>query len=217
MNVPDIGHDHLFREFAPGPSRRGLLGGLIGGAFATLFRAGEPAEAKKRKKHKKRKKPKVRLDATCPGPGSSSVNGYSNDRYAQNFTPRRSGQLVEAGFFVSKEEGTTGDFVMQLLAVDQYGVPTSTVLASTIRPNASVPPGFGGQDWLTFAFDSPAKVTAGKSYALAIGRPGVDTFFQLRRDNSGLACGGQSYLSHVAEGGFEATQSYFPFTTSVRS
>jgi hypothetical protein len=216
MNVPDNGH--LFRDLAPGPSRRRLLGGLLGGAFPALLRAGEPAEAKKKgKKHKKRKKPKVRLDATCPGPGQSSVNGYSNDRYAQNFTPLRSGQLVEAAFIAYKEEGTTGDFVMQLLTVDQYGVPTSTVLASAMRPNASVPPGFGGKDWLIFTFDAPAKVTAGKTYALAIGRPGVDTFFTLRRDNSGLDCGGQSYLSHVAAGGFEATTAYFPFTTSVRS
>jgi hypothetical protein len=136
------------------------------------------------------------LDASCPGPPSSSGNTATDARRAQTFTAQTSGSLVRGEVEINKPAGfSLGDFVMQIVAVDAFGFPTNTVLASTTIPNASVP---SGDSRIAGDFAAPASVLAGERYALLITRPGGSDF--LIRDRSGNPCPGQEFLSLSLDG-----------------
>jgi hypothetical protein len=62
--------------------------------------------------------------------------------------------LYQIQFEITKRAGTTGDFVVELLAV-AGGVPTNTVLAAVTIPDASVP---NGDSTLTATFSGPPLV-----------------------------------------------------------
>jgi hypothetical protein len=115
--------------------------------------------------------PKKVLDANCPdGPTGNGFVVFSNFAFAQTFTAVKSGKLISAEALISRQSGGTGaDITMDILAVDASGAPTSTVLASTTVPGATVPV-TGQQTTITgnFAPASAATVVAGQKYALAL-------------------------------------------------
>jgi hypothetical protein len=108
------------------------------------------------------------LDANCPPPRDTTLGGSFGGRMAETFTAQASGALTTAQLDITKGPGTTGDYLLQILAVGPSGLPTNTVLASTSVPNASVP---NGDSFITGTFEAPATVTAGERYALMAARP----------------------------------------------
>jgi len=108
--------------------------------------------------------------ATCPGPRANYVtNGTAEDRFAQIFVPTLSGNLTRAEIDYREPAGKTGDYVIQILAVDGMGNPTETVLAQTTAPDLPD----GTVTTLNAVFSNPASVVAGQTYALALSRPGA--------------------------------------------
>jgi hypothetical protein len=197
--------DTLTRSLTAARSRRGALGGLLVGALGRLASSGtEDAIAKKckkirnkQKRKKCRKKAKSPLPPTpvltyqCPGPAESFVaSGVpATARLSQTFTAAQSGSLLEIQFQVIKGIGTTGDYVVQLLAA-AADVPTNTVLGQVTIPNASVPAGTAP---LTATFAGPPLV-AGTQYGAAVSRPGgTDLQFNTRTDND---CAGAAFTQN---------------------
>ena len=107
-------------------------------------------------------------DASC-GPGTFKNNLLANWKGAQTFTALNSGQLTSARLELGKASSTTGDFVFQIATVNDSGVPTQTVLASTTASDASVPIGLDTTP-VTASFASPASIVAGQQYALVVTR-----------------------------------------------
>jgi hypothetical protein len=113
-------------------------------------------------------------DATCaPRTGTLTTSAGGNTRMAHPFTVVNSGQLVTAQVGVTKNAGSTGDYVVQIVALDGSGTPTNTVLAAATIPNASVPT---GDQTLTAAFGPALNVVAGQQLAVLITRPGSAQF-----------------------------------------
>jgi hypothetical protein len=112
------------------------------------------------------------LDANCPDPDDGSVSFINppggNGRTAQTFTVINTGSLTSAQMEVIKAMGSTGDYILQIVAVDGSGVPTNTVLASATIPNDTVPT---GESTITGNFATPVAVTAGQQYAVLVTRP----------------------------------------------
>ncbi len=181
---------------------------------------GGEAEAKKhgkRKKNRNDKKAKTRADASCPGPSGDGVGlsiAFADVRLAQTFTAFRSGRLLQTALQIDKSEGSFGDYVLQLGAVDTFGVPTNEVLAATTVANGSVPV---GETLVPFTFAQPAAVVAGKQYALVLTRPGSDRLFW--RGHFGDSCGGRSFNSGNLTVPFKGASIDLDliFTTFVRS
>jgi hypothetical protein len=220
--------DRLTRTLATEASRRrfgGLLLALGLGSSAGLGLLGAAETAAKRKKHKKKHKnkgkPKVRPDAGCAGP-TTTFAGYGDDaRFAQTFSPLRSGKLTAARFPVSKDVGSTGDYVLHLAAVDGafVGFPTNTVLATATLPNSAVP---DGQSAPKFFFETPPTVAAGTIYALILARPGGSQMEALLTSDSGCHGGGAAFFSVTQSGAFSPIAGSFdfdhaPFQTFVAS
>lgn len=112
--------------------------------------------------------PETRLDATCTGPADpDNFFDVEGRRFVQAFTALSSGALVQAEMTITKVDGSTGDFILDLVATDGSGGPTLTALASAVLTNQQVAPGTAPR---TFVFGSPAQVVAGVSYALALDR-----------------------------------------------
>ena len=131
----------------------------------------------------------VVVDANCPGPVTGPVVSDVDNRWAENFTALHTGSLVRGETEIAKT-GATGDFVMQILATDDAGAPTNTVLASTTIPDASVPV---GNSRIVGTFATPANVVAGQRYAFMITRPGAQ--FTPRDANDNPCPDGAEYLS----------------------
>jgi hypothetical protein len=218
----------LLRAFSPLVSRRGLLAGVASGVFAASPFALDSDEAaakrngkrkRKRKNAKKNKNqppagPTVRADATCPGPSTSDPSAGGLARLAQTFTALASGPLVSAQLLISKDPGSTSDYILRLSPVDGAGVPTNDVLAATFVANGSVP---DGESLVTFAFANPAAVVAGTQYALVHARPGTDNFTWLVR--AGDACVGQRFVSNSPTAPFavDTNGNAYIYTTLVSS
>lgn len=212
----------LFRSLASAPSRRSalrFLAGLVLGSPLLLGRLGATAhdktakckklddKAKRKKCLKKAKKhrahhrkqsaqPTPVLAYKCPGPSAITEEAIGPDyRFAQTFTAAQSGSLLQIQFEVIKDVGSSGDWVVHLLAVGADGKPTNTALASVTIPNASVP---DGPSPLTASFSGPPLV-AGTPYAAAISRPGSSGF--LVKTRSGNACAGSAFQQQPAGSG----------------
>jgi hypothetical protein len=121
-------------------------------------------------------------DASCPGPTTSMT---AHGKLAQTFTAQRTGGIVSGQMFVSKTS-PEGDFLMEIFRADANG-PTGGAIGSTVVPDSSVPNGMSTAVNGTFAV--PAPVTAGGSYAIALGRTGGVIF----RDRSGNPCPGNEF------------------------
>jgi hypothetical protein len=113
------------------------------------------------------------LAATCSGPlAEYDADETANERLAQTFVPSLSGTLTRAEIHRFLEPaGKTGDYIVQILAVDGTGTPTDTVLAQTTV--AEVPE---GEATLNAVFATPTAVVADQTYALSLSRPGAGTF-----------------------------------------
>ena len=86
--------EDIARSLAGDSSRRGLLAALTASLLTCLPLAlNADAKKKKRRKNTKKSHPKIRTDASCPGPGSGG-SGNMGGRFAQTFTAKRSGDLV---------------------------------------------------------------------------------------------------------------------------
>jgi hypothetical protein len=132
------------------------------------------------------------LTYQCSGPREDEVVRISGpddqQRIAQSFTAAQSGSLYQIQFEITKRAGTTGDFVVELLAVAGR-VPTNTVLAAVTIPDASVP---NGDSTLTATFSGPPLV-AGTEYATALRRLGGDEYeIGLRHGND---CAGAAFVT----------------------
>ena len=142
------------------------------------------------------------LDANCPGPPSAASGLPSgNYRVAQNFTAQTTGSLVRGEIEITKSGSPGGNWVMQILATDDSLRPVNTVLASTTPiADATVP---AGDSRLAGVFASPARVEAGKWYALIVTRPGAAGFgIRYRADNP---CPGEQFFSDSQGGPFFTT------------
>lgn len=213
----------LLRSFS---SRRGILTLFVGlfGAMAPHLHnqdvgARKKGKRKKKRKHKnnKDKKPKTRVDAVCSrggGRGGILVLNAETSRIAQTFTAGGSGSLVRAELLIDKEAQTFGDYVVQLGTVDDFGVPTDEVLASTSVGNPAVP---DGESTVTFTFAKPASVTAGVQYALILARPGTTKFSW--SGSRGDPCAGRAFTSGDVGEPFRSVDSELDLTyaTFIRS
>jgi hypothetical protein len=133
------------------------------------------------------------LDAHCDGPREMSFAsmGGGTSRVAQTFRAGITGSLTAASVDVTKS-GTAGDYRLDVNEVDEAGVPTNNVLASTTISDASVPPGNSQPEGV---FEFPAQVTAGQQYALILTRPGSSGLgWGTRLEND---CPGGMYFSNT--------------------
>jgi hypothetical protein len=108
-------------------------------------------------------------DAACLVSSGTYYQPGSTTRMAETFTALHTGSLTRAQFSIYKENGSTGDYALDVRTLDGSGVPTEYVLASTTFSNNAVP---NGQYIISGTFSAPASVVAGQRYALAVSRPG---------------------------------------------
>jgi hypothetical protein len=128
----------------------------------------------------------------CPGPREDTVLRISGpddqERIAQSFTAGQSGSLHQIQFELIKEVGSTGNYVVELLAV-AGGVPTNIALAQVTLPNVSVS---NGPSMLTATFSGPSLV-AGTEYATALRRLGGNEYeIGVRNSND---CAGAAFVT----------------------
>jgi hypothetical protein len=114
-----------------------------------------------------RSTPVPTLTYQCPGPPEGLTASQPINRVAQTFTAAHCGSLQQIQFLVAKLTGTTGDFVVELLAT-AAGKPTNTVLAQVTVLDADVAE---GDNVLVTAVFSGPQLVAGTAYAAAISRP----------------------------------------------
>jgi hypothetical protein len=221
-----IGTELNRRGVGRGLAALGVLWGLGLGPRAEI----DEASAKKKRKHKskkrrrkrkskKRKKsqsaqtsgPEFKADAACSGETEGGFSAGGNSRFAQTFTALGSGPLERAEVLIREFEGTAGDYILRLSAVNAAGVPTNTVLATAIVPDGDVPV---GTSLVSFTFPTPFSVVAGVRYALVITRPGANTLEVNGYKND--TCAGGAFYSNNQTGAFsEFDLSDLTFTTSI--
>ena len=112
------------------------------------------------------------LAAECAPPRAGHLqNSTANDRFAMTFVPSQAGAITRAEIDYQEPPGHQFPLRVQILATDPgTGAPTDAVLAET-----SVADPLPGPTTLVALFPSPAAVTSGQSYALALSRPGAGT------------------------------------------
>lgn len=185
-----------FARFAPDRSRRGVLArsGLAAGGLAALLGSagiGAKKKGKKNKKNEKKSGPPA-LAYACAGPPESVGTYHNIVRVAQVFQATRGGALRRIEFLIDNEDSDSGDYVVQLLRVDN-GTPqhaATQILAATTIPEGAVPT---GETTLAATFAGP-RMESGTEYAAAIGRLGSPVrlgFFS----GTGNACAGQTFAS----------------------
>lgn len=179
-------------------TRRRMLGAGSAGvlaAFGGRLVTTESEAKKRKKKQKKTKATPLHLAFRCPGP--STFIGFCGDecRAAQVFRTTRGGRLSRIQIHIEKPAGSTGDYVVQLLRVDNTDTPLHApldILAATSIPDADVPT---GESQLTASFAGP-HLEAETDYAVAVGRVGS----QVRIGTvTGTTCGGQIFSAHGLE------------------
>jgi hypothetical protein len=190
-------------------SRRGFfaLATSTAGALAALPDPGGLAAKKKGKK--KKKKLSLKLAYECAGPPLNVGTFLTVTRVAQVFSAERGGTLRRIQFLVDNHEDDTGDYVVQLLRVDD-GTPLSAptqILAGLAIPEGDVPL---GESMLTANFNGP-RLEDGVEYAAAIGR--VTTHVRLGTfGGTGNVCAGETF---TAQGGAFAVSPGMDVVVSV--
>lgn len=187
------------RQHLASSSRRRIL---IFGSAELLglagFRPGTTeVEAKKRKKKRKKQKQSTPLQLAFRCSGPPTFIGFCGDecRAAQVFRTTRGGRLARIQIHIDKPADSTGDYVVQLLRVDNADAPLHApldTLAATTVPDADVPV---GESLLSADFAGP-RLEAQTDYAAAVGRVGN----QIRIGTvAGTSCGGQLFSAHGLE------------------
>jgi hypothetical protein len=182
-----IVHDHSRRRFL-------TLFGIAAGGLIPLIDPNTTAAKKKNKKKKKsgKKSPALALAYECPGPAEQFGTYQLINRVAQVFVAERSGMLRRIAFQVENLESDSGDYVVQLLRVDDGApLPLAThVLAGISIPEGDVPV---GESTLTANFNGP-ELIGGTEYAAAIGR--LVSHVRLgTHSGTGNVCAGQAFTS----------------------
>ncbi len=153
-----------------------------------------------------------RLAYICAGPVDAPGDDPGTIRVAQTFTPGSIGLLRRIVFPTRKPPGSLGDFVVQLLAVDENDVPVhlpAGVLAEVIVPNDAV--ASGENVTLTAEFSGPPLV-AGTRYAAVLSRPGPDTLYSFYLE--GNHCFGRSLAADPGKP-FETSHTEYELLVSV--
>jgi hypothetical protein len=104
------------------------------------------------------------LDQQQPNVGSMAMNAHSTQSVAQTFTAGLSGKLDQVDLNLNMSGSPPVPLTVQLRDVSA-GLPGSAVLASQNALSSGVV-AFPGSDWVSFAFPTPAAVTAGTQYAI---------------------------------------------------
>jgi hypothetical protein len=180
-------------------SRRRILNhgsaGILGMVGSRLGATDGSAKKRKKKRKKQKQSPPLQLAFRCPGP--PTFIGFCSDecRAAQVFRTTRGGRLSRVQVHIDKPNGSTGDYVVQLLRVNNSDTPLHApldILAATTVADADVPT---GESQLTASFAGPF-LEAETDYAVAVGRVGN----QVRIGTvSGTTCGGQIFSAHGLE------------------
>jgi hypothetical protein len=157
-----------------------VLGRALGSAPSVATAKGKKGKGKGKGKKKRRggqtappasppPQPTPVVTYTCPEPPDQLVGSLNpgTRRIAQTFTATQTGLLHQIQFRNFKEPGSTGDYIVELLAVAS-NTPTNTVLATATIPNTSV----ADQDSAVTATFSGPQLVAGSPYAVAFRRPG---------------------------------------------
>jgi hypothetical protein len=153
-------------------------------------------------------------DATCPGPGNSAVTGPR--RFAQTFVALRSGQLTSATIELDGSQDGA-DFVVEIRAVDESGVPTTTVLATTTVDNVPSTPLGSPPRAITAFFATPATVIAGQTFALSL-TVGVSQAFAVDAHDNNPCGDGRLFADPFADGTFNPVGNVdMVYATFVRS
>jgi hypothetical protein len=212
--------DHL-TDSAPAGSRRRLLtrAGGAGGTLAALLGLAESAAKKngkhKRKKRKRTKGPSLRLAYAGAGPPDGYDLHPSGTRLAQTFVAGRRGTLRRVQVAIAKQDGSSGNWLVQVLAAnDDTPSPSPvSVLAAVTMPDAEVP---AGASVRTADVAGPGPVLeAGTAYAVAIWRDGDSPGLGYHDHTSGASCAGGQF-SAIGAGAFsDAFQEEFDLVVSV--
>jgi hypothetical protein len=223
----------LLRRLRVARSRRGLLAGGSTGLMALLIatRDGQDALAsrtrdthaaakKRHKKHKKKQSQTVPPPPASPPPPSSSPPppatgpgfcGFAGAavvalggrrRIAQTFLPPRSGQLMAAQIYLAANPANFS-LTFEIRTVDAAGVPTSTILASTVvRGLPATTP--GTLQPIPIVFATPATITLGQPLALTITADSTD-YLTLANPSGNPCPDGTYFTDQDATGTFETS------------
>ena len=108
----------------------------------------------------------------CYAPSDAIATSQANGRLAETFIASTAGKLSRVQLDVYKPANSTGDYLVQLLAVDAKGKPTNKVLAKTRIYDSDVAVGTSVTVNTHFRKRKTAALKAGKRYAVAVSRPG---------------------------------------------
>jgi hypothetical protein len=224
--------DTLVRSLTDTRSHRGAVTTVLGSTLGLLSLTETIAKKKKGKKGKKDKPPSTqtpsapppaplvtRPDVACTTTAGLAVTlGLPDQRLAQTFTPRTSGLLVAIAVNILRGATRTEAYWMDLVLVDDLGIPVNTFLAQASVRYDSFPSGI--YTLVTFTFEAPVSVTAGTTYAFIISRPGTDDLDLLLYTGDPALCPGQYFFSPTLEGSFTdgtTTEPDIAYTTFVAS
>ena len=187
------------REFV----RAILIGGILGRLAAPA-----PAGAAKQQ------------TGGCDASPNGNFAFSGNPRFAATFAAAKGGRLSRLEITIDKTVGSTGDFVVQLLAVNQdTGEPTNTILAAKKIPNDKVPEGQLQTVAAHFKKRKTTKLVPGTLYAAVITRPngsGTQHDFAARTSSPDSCLDNRFWVSGTQTGSFaEFANVDMPFTAFV--
>src|SRR5215211_8902110 len=119
--------DHLATVLGRRTSRRSFVG-LLAALGVTGLAARDVAASQR--------------TGVCGPTATDKASARGNPRFAETFIAETSGKLSRVDIIIAKAAGSTGDFVVELHAVDPTtGIPTNKVLAHKTVANSSVTEG----------------------------------------------------------------------------
>lgn len=132
------------------------------------------------------------LAAECQGPPNASINVLSTERLAQTFTSQATGHVARGEIEITKPAMTTGDWTMEIFAVDSgTGIPTTPLAATTIADSTVL----FGDSRIAGTFAPGVVLQTGVTYAISLTRPASWT----ARDRTD-ACAGREFKSTSTTG-----------------
>ncbi|HEU5434455.1 MAG TPA: hypothetical protein VFU81_22475 [Thermomicrobiales bacterium] len=114
------------------------------------------------------------LTGVCYAPTNAVATRPSDGRLAETFVASASGKLSRVQLDLYKPANSSGDYLVQLLAVNAKGTPTNHVLAKAKIYDSDVPVGMSATVNAHFRPGKTVTLKAGKRYAVAVSRPGPD-------------------------------------------
>jgi hypothetical protein len=213
----------VIKVHATSASRRGVVAGLsrglVGALSLALVGSASDAEADAKGKRKRRRKKRRKTSAgaadtpTGPstpatGPGSCLLSNtgafeFTKGRMAQTFLPPKGGQLTEATIYLV--ENPSFSLMFEIRKVNAWGEPTNTVLASEIVSGIPATSLGDPPQAVIATFATPATLTLGQPYALAVRGPGDKLYYIAAGGGPGDGCpDGQMFRDEFVIGDFVA-------------